>query len=130
VPTFFFVLISIFILIPLLLFVLIFLLAKVARKDEKRSFKLAADGTTFFLIVSVYCLLETIFQKNFLLLILLVIILGFLAFLSMFRKMKGYIDIRRTLVGYWRFLFLSFLALYVLFMVYGIFSGALHLLIN
>lgn len=127
-PAFFSMIISIFILFPILLFLLILLVGKYWYGDVKKSFRLAADITTFFLIVSVHFLLKTIFGKSFLIGIILLLLLNLAIFSWFGLKIKGSMEIKRLLKGYWRFTFLLFLALYILLMIYGIFSGALQFL--
>ncbi len=127
-PAFFSMLISIFILFPILLFVLILLVGKYWYENGKKSFRLAADITTFFLIVSVHFLIKTIFGRSFLIGIILLLLANLAIFRWLGLKLKGEMEIKRLLKGYWRFTFLLFLALYILLMMYGIFSGALQFL--
>ncbi|WAA13693.1 DUF3397 family protein [Fervidibacillus halotolerans] len=120
--------ITFFIFSPLFFFLLLLFILNLRLKDDNRSFKLAADGSVPFLLLSVYFLMEVIWEKSFFLLFLLLLILLFCLFAFIYWKKTNRFDMKLVFHKFWRMLFLLFGLLYVVFMVYGLLSYAFRYL--
>lgn len=117
--------ITLFLSIPILGFLLIFILFKVVSKNTRRSVHRALDYTTILFIISVYFLMKTIWGNSFFGFILLVMIMIAIGFVLVHWKVKGDIEFKRVLKGFWRFNFILFFLAYVSLTLYGLISRAI-----
>ncbi|PSI74798.1 DUF3397 domain-containing protein, partial [Listeria monocytogenes] len=89
-------------------------------KKSQRRIMLAADLSTIFLIIAVHFFMIVLFNRSFLLYILLFLfILGIVIVVTAAKK-EGEIQFRKILRGYWRLCFFIFALLYVALYLYGI----------
>lgn len=111
---------AIFITIPILAYILIFIISKQFTKNHRKAVNFALDGSTIFFILSVHFLVLTIWDKSFLWAIFLFMICCAMIFIIMNWKIKGEIIFNRIFKGFWRFSFLIFLFAYVGLTIYGL----------
>ncbi|TKC18563.1 DUF3397 domain-containing protein [Robertmurraya kyonggiensis] len=114
---------AIFVTIPILGYVLIFVISKQITKHHRRSVRYALDGSTVLFIISVHFLIMTIWEKSFLWLIILLILLIGVAIVFLHWKIKQEIDYNRVFRGFWRFNFLMFFSAYIILIIIGIVQG-------
>ncbi|MEH7492996.1 DUF3397 domain-containing protein [Neobacillus niacini] len=117
--------ITIFLTVPLLGFVIIYVLNKLITKNTRRSFHKALDYSTILFIVAVHFLLITIWGKSFFGLILLILLVIAMIFVVIHWKIKGEIIFTNVFKGFWRFNFLIFFLAYISLTVFGILRSAL-----
>ncbi|GHI01258.1 DUF3397 domain-containing protein [Neobacillus kokaensis] len=110
---------------PILGFLLIFVILKFISEDTRRSVHKALDYTTLLFIISVHFLIKTIWGYSFLGGILLVIIFIAMVFVIVHWKIKGEIDFKKVLKGFWRFNFIIFFLAYVGLTLYGLIYRAI-----
>lgn len=111
---------AIFVTIPILAYVLIFVISKQITKQHRRAVRYALDGSTLLFIISVHFLITTIWEKSFLWLILLLILIIGVAVAFLNWKVKQEIDYNRVFRGFWRFNFLMFFSAYIILIIIGI----------
>ncbi|MEH7177282.1 DUF3397 domain-containing protein [Neobacillus vireti] len=117
--------ITIFLTIPLLGFLIIYIIYKLITKNTKKSFHKALDYSTVLFIFAVHFLLITIWEKSFFWLIFLVLIIIAMVFVLINWKVKGEIEFTKVFKGFWRFNFLVFFLTYISLMIFGILRSAL-----
>lgn len=120
---------AVFITIPIIGYILIFMTVKQITKNHRKSVHLALDGSTILFIISVHYLVLTIWEKSYLWLILLLMILIAVIVVLIHWKVKQEIDFRRILRGFWRANFLVFFILYLILFVTGLVKGILDSLL-
>ncbi|WP_449619290.1 DUF3397 domain-containing protein [Robertmurraya sp. Marseille-Q9965] len=111
---------AIFVTIPILGYILIFVISKQITKHHRRSVRYALDGSTVLFIISVHFLIMTIWEKSFLWLIILLMLVIGVAVAFLHWKVKQEIDYNRVFRGFWRFNFLMFFSAYVILIIIGI----------
>jgi Ca2+/Na+ antiporter len=109
-----------FITVPLLGYILVFVISKQLTKHHRKSVLIALDVTTFFIILAVHYLLLVIWEKSFLWLIIIFIILTAIMFVILHWKTKKEINIPLVFKGIWRFNFLIFMSAYIFLLLYGL----------
>lgn len=117
---------AIFIMIPFLSGLLVFLLTKLISQNNRKAMNLSIDVTTVFFIFSVHFLLETIWGKSFFWIIILVLIVIAMAFAVLHWKVNQEIIIQKVLKSFWRFSFLLFSVAYLAFTLFGIIKSAIQ----
>lgn len=117
--------ITIFLTVPLLGFIMIYVLNKLLTKNTRKSFHKALDYSTLLFIVAVHFLLLTIWGKSFFGLILLILLVIAMIFVVIHWKIKGEIILAKVFKGFWRFNFLIFFLAYVSLTIFGILRSAL-----
>ncbi|MEW9050367.1 MAG: DUF3397 domain-containing protein [Neobacillus sp.] len=117
-------LLAIFLTIPVLGFILIFILARVITNNLRSSLHKAFDYSTLLFILAVHFLIITIWGKSFLWLIVLFMIIIAMAFAIIHWKVKGEIDFNKVFKGFWRFNFLFFFIAYFTLTVFGLLHRA------
>lgn len=117
--------ITIFLTVPLLGFIMIYVLNKLLTKNTRKSFHKALDYSTLLFIVAVHFLLLTIWGKSFFGLILLILLVIAMIFVVIHWKIKGEIILAKVFKGFWRFNFLIFFLAYVSLTIFGILQSAL-----
>ncbi|WP_019152894.1 DUF3397 domain-containing protein [Robertmurraya massiliosenegalensis] len=109
-----------FITIPVLGYIIIFVICKQATKQHRRAVQMALDGSTVLFMISVHYLILTIWNKSFLWLILILILLIGVLVVFLHWKVKQEIDYSKVFRGFWRFNFLVFFSAYTVLLVIGI----------
>lgn len=109
-----------FITIPILGYIIIFIISKQVTKKHRRAVQIALDGSTLLFIISVHYLVITIWEKSFLWLILVLILLIAVMVVFVHWKVKEEIDYHRVFRGFWRFNFLIFFSAYTILLIIGI----------
>jgi hypothetical protein len=117
--------ISIFITLPFLGFIIVFFVTKLVTKNTRRSVHRALDYTTIFFIISVHFLIVTIWGKSLIWLIILIMILIAMVFVFVHWKVKEEIILKKVMKGFWRFNFLLFLLAYLSLTLYGLIHRAI-----
>ncbi|BBW96804.1 DUF3397 domain-containing protein [Geobacillus icigianus] len=109
-----------FITAPLLLFLLVYVGARLFGRRKRSSFYAAVNAATVFFIAAVYFLLAVVFHRSYLVpLLLFLFVLHALIALGYWRK-QGDFRLRAVFRLFWRASFLIFASLYAGLMVYGI----------
>lgn len=113
-------LISAFILIPAILFIFTFAVAKYALKKRKKSIGIAADITTFLLFFSVSIVFNIVFDKEigFLIIIIAILIATLLTILEW--RSKKEIEVQSLLRKIWRLFFILLCVTYALLWLIGV----------
>lgn len=114
---------------PILGYLLVFIISKQIIKNHRRSVRLAIDVTTLLLIVSVHFLIQTIWNQSLFWVILIVLLLIAITFAILHWKVKEEINIKKVLLGFWRFSFLLFSLAYLFLVIYGLFIRIFGLII-
>jgi hypothetical protein len=118
-------LLSVFLAIPLLGFILVFGICKLMKKSTRNSMRLALDLTTVLFILAVHFLLIAICGKSYLWLIIVIMMLIAMAFTTIHWKIRREVVVSRVLKGIWRFNFLFFLLVYIALTFYGMIERAI-----
>lgn len=116
--------------VPLLGYVIVFIISKQLTKNHRRSVHLAIDVTTFLLIVSVHYLILTIWERSLLWLMIIFIILVAIVFVVFYWKTKDEMDIPKILRGFWRVNFLIFLLAYVVLIMFGVIQRVFYVILH
>jgi hypothetical protein len=117
--------ISIFITFPFLGLMIVFFVTKFMSKNTRRSVHRALDYSTILFVISVHFLIETIWGKSLIWLIILVMILIAMVFVFAHWKVKEEIILKKVVKGFWRFNFLLFLLAYLSLTLYGLIHRAI-----
>jgi hypothetical protein len=120
VPEFFSSIIATFVTIPLLGYIIVFMISKLVTKQHRRSVQMAIDVTTLLLVISVHYFIIAIWGRSFLWVILLIMILVAIVFVITHWKLKREIQFKKVFKGFWRFNFLLFSFAYIILLVYGL----------
>ncbi|MEH7222456.1 DUF3397 domain-containing protein [Bacillus sp. JJ1566] len=109
-----------FVTIPLLGFILVYLISRFIMKNNRKSFFLSVDVTTVFFLIAVHYLLLLIIGKSMLWLIILILIVTIL-FISYITWRKSHeIETVKVLRKSWRFVFLASTVVYFLLLLIGL----------
>lgn len=113
-------LVSIIVLVPAILFIISFVIAKYAFRKRKKSIGIAADITTFLLFFSVSHVFNVIFGKEigFVIIIFAIFIATIMTILEW--KMKKEIEIKPLLRKVWRLFFILLCFMYALLWIIGV----------
>jgi hypothetical protein len=111
-----------FVTIPLLGYIIVFVISKCLTKKHHKSVRIALDFTTCFLVLAVHYLIKAIWGISLLWVIFIVMILVAVLFVLMHWKTRQEIDFVKVLKGFWRFNFLLFSCAYLLLLIYGLIS--------
>ncbi|WP_313891381.1 DUF3397 family protein [Psychrobacillus sp.] len=112
-------LLSVFILYPVLLFILTFIGAKFFLK-RKKAFGLAADVTTLLLFFSVSNAFSIVFSKNIVLLLIMIALLIATLLTYLEWRNEKEIEVMPLLRRIWRFLFLLLCLFYIVIWIIGV----------
>lgn len=116
--------ISVFFTVPLLGFIIVFLLSKLITKNSRKSVHKALDYSTILFIISVHFLIVTIFGKSVFGLMILIMILFAMVFVVIHWKAKGEIIFTKVFKGFWRLNFIFFFLAYITLTVFGLIHRA------
>ncbi len=107
--------------IPVVPFFIVYYIGLGLKREKKKTFLLAMDVTTLFLLLSVSALFNNIFQSGFgFYLILLIVLISAGLIGGAQNRLKGKVDWKRLLRAVWRLSFLFMSIGYLLFMVVGL----------
>ncbi|WP_026581513.1 DUF3397 domain-containing protein [Bacillus sp. J33] len=106
--------------IPLLGYLAVFIISKQITKKHKRSVHIALDVSTLLFILSVHFLIIVIWDKSFLWIILLSLLVTAVIFIIIHWKAKQEINLRKMFKGFWRFNFLLYFTAYVVLVIVGL----------
>ncbi|MGM1046541.1 Protein of unknown function [Paenibacillus uliginis N3/975] len=107
--------------VPVIPFILVYLIVTLRKKDKRQAMKLAMDVTTVFLLISVSALFNNLFQTKFgfyLILLLLLITAGLIGGAQ--NRWKGRVDGKRLLRVVWRLAFVTMSISYIIFTFFGL----------
>ncbi|WP_453997129.1 DUF3397 domain-containing protein [Bacillus nitroreducens] len=119
-----------FVTIPLLGFILVYLICRLMIKNTRKSLFLTIDITTIFFLLAVHYLLLVIVGKSLLGLIILILILAALVIGFITWKNKHEIEIMRIIRKSWRFAFLASTTAYFLLLFIGIIQSIVRTTLN
>ncbi|MCQ6273991.1 DUF3397 domain-containing protein [Bacillus sp. V3B] len=119
-PGFFSSIIATFVTIPLLGYIIVFVISKLVTKKHRISVQIAIDVTTLLLVISVHYFIMTIWDRSLLWVILLIMIIIAIVFVLVHWKLKHEIQFKKIFKGFWRFNFLLFSFVYIILLVYGL----------
>lgn len=117
---FFSSIIATFVTIPLLGYIIVFIISKLITKKHRKSIGIALDVTTLLLIICVHYLIMAIWEISLLWLLFIILILTAAAFVVAHWKIKHEIHLTKVFKGCWRFNFLLFSFAYVVLLIYGL----------
>lgn len=118
--SFFSSIIAAFVTIPLLGYLIVFILCKQITKKHKKSVRIALDVSTLLFIISVHYLILAIWEQSFLWVIFLFLLVLAIIFVLLHWKVKHEINIPLVFKGFWRFNFLLFFTAYIVLTVIGL----------
>lgn len=121
VTGFFSSIIATFVTIPLLGYIIVFVICKLVTKQHRKSVRMAIDVTTLLLILAVHYFIIAIWDISLLWVILLIMLFVAVIFVIVHWKIKHDIQFSIIFRGYWRFNFLLFSFFYIILIVYGLF---------
>lgn len=117
--------ISLFLTVPVLGFILIYFVVRAVTKNSKKSVHRALDYSTILFILAVHFLIASIWGKSFFWLIILIMILTAMLFTVVHWKFKGEIVLNKVIKGFWRFNFLLFFIAYFALLIFGLIERAI-----
>ncbi|MBS4198853.1 DUF3397 domain-containing protein [Bacillus sp. FJAT-49732] len=120
---------AIFIILPVLLYALVYYIMKQWTKNHRKAKGAAINLTTFVLILSVHYLILTIWSKSLLWVIILFILFTAIVFTFIYWKVKEEVNYAKVFKGFWRLNFLLFSAIYISLLIYGAASRAVEAII-
>ncbi|MDQ0244201.1 Ca2+/Na+ antiporter [Bacillus fengqiuensis] len=109
-----------FVTIPVLSFLISYMILRKVTKNKRKSFHISTDIMTLFLILSVNYLTLVIWEKSFLWLIALLLLV--IAMITVFLQWKVQQDVqlKKVVKGFWRISFLLFFVGHIGLTVYGL----------
>lgn len=109
-----------FITLPLLGYIIIFVITKQASKQHRRAVKMAIDGSALLFVISVHYLIVVIWGKSLIWLILALLILIGAAVTVAHWKFRGEISFPKVFRAFWRLTFLVFSFAYLSLLLVGL----------
>lgn len=122
-------LIAIFIIIPALVYMVVYAIARSSFGNNRKAAKLSIDVTTFFLILAVHFAVQAMLGKSYIWLILVILALTASIVLIVQYKAKDEVDLLRFMKGFWRMTFLLFGTAYFLLCLAGIVGRVIRVFI-
>ena len=122
------IIISTFLLLPYLVFLLMFYTVYKLTKKPKRAFGVAADITTFFLLLAVPIAIEALFEVKTMIYFFCFAILISVIITIQDWKTKKEIELVPLLRKIWRFLFLLLSVCYIIVFCIGLILKIIHYL--
>ncbi|KON89198.1 hypothetical protein AF332_21915 [Sporosarcina globispora] len=118
--TVFSALIATLVTIPLLGYLAVFIICKQITKKHKWSVHIALDVSTFLFILAVHYLIIVIWDKSYLWMIGLSLLITAVTFSIIHWKIKQEVNMRVLFKGFWRFNFLIYFTAYIVLMIIGL----------
>jgi hypothetical protein len=112
--------IATFVTIPLLGYIIVFVISKLLTKNHRKSVKIAIDITTLLFVISDYYFIKAIWGISLFWLILLTMMLIAIVIVFAHWKINHEIHFIKVFKGFWRFNFLFFGFIYILLLIYGL----------
>lgn len=112
--------IATFVTIPLLGYLLVFIISKQVTRQHRRSVHIALDVSTLLFVISVHYLILAIWEQSYLWVIILAMLFIAIIFVFIHWRVKQEINLPLVFRGYWRFNFLLFFTVYVVLIVIGL----------
>ncbi|WP_249869877.1 DUF3397 family protein [Oceanobacillus saliphilus] len=112
--------ISIFITIPFIATILVYLASVKIHNKKLKAVHTAVNWTTAFYVIAVSMLLYLIFERSFISWMIIIFILSISAIIIYQWKTRTEVELGKALKIIWRFSFLLFLLLYVVLVLIGI----------
>jgi hypothetical protein len=112
--------IATFVTIPLLGYIIVFVISKLLTKNHRKSVKIAIDITTLLFVISDYYFIKAIWGISLFWLILLIMVIIAIVFVFAHWKINHEIHFIKVFKGFWRFNFLFFGFIYILLLIYGL----------
>jgi hypothetical protein len=109
-----------FVTIPVLSFLISYMILRKVTKNKRKSLHISTDITTLFLILSVNYLLLTIWKESFLWLIALILLVIAMITVFMQWKVKQDVQLKKVIKGFWRLSFFLFFVGHIGLTVYGL----------
>lgn len=106
--------------IPLLGYIIVFVISKLLTKNHRKSVKIAIDVTTLLFVISDYYFIKAIWGVSLFWLILLIMMIIAITFVLAHWKINHEIQFIKVFKGFWRFNFLFFGFIYILLLIYGL----------
>lgn len=106
--------------IPLLGYIVVFLISKYFMKNQRKAFHMAVDWSTAFLIFAVHHLIIVIWEQSYFWLLAIIMLIVASTFVLIHWKIKHEIMFLPILKGFWRINFLLFFAAYLFLIVFGL----------
>lgn len=107
--------------IPIVPFLIIYFIGSGLKKEKRKTFLLAMDVTTIFLLLSVSAIFNIIFSSGFgFYLILLIVLISAGLIGGAQNRLKGKVDGKRLFRAVWRLTFFFMSVSYILFMFVGL----------
>ena len=122
-------LIAAFIIVPALVYIISYTIAKSALGNNRKAAKLSVDVTTFFLILAVHFAVQAMLGESYIWLILIILALTASIVLIVQYKAKEEVDFRRFIKGFWRMTFLLFGAAYFILCLAGMAGRVIRIFI-
>jgi hypothetical protein len=111
--------------LPILSYIVAFIVAKQWTNNHRRSVQIAMDVSTVFFISSVHFLIIEIWDKHLLWLIMLIVLVLGCCVVLVHYKVKQEIIFGKVLKGVWRLNFACFSFVYCLLFFYGVIARIL-----
>ncbi|MED4015439.1 DUF3397 domain-containing protein [Sutcliffiella cohnii] len=112
--------IATFVTIPIFTWFLLYFITRYITKNNKRSFQMATDYSTFFFILAVHYLIVIIWDRSLLWLILIVLITIATVIVLVHYRINQEIKFGKVWKGFWRTNFLLFFFLYFSLAFFGL----------
>ncbi|PLT34308.1 DUF3397 domain-containing protein [Bacillus sp. V5-8f] len=119
-----------FVTLPVIAYIILFILIKQMTRNHRRAVHLAMDISSILFIFAVHYLILAIWERSlFWLLLLIMIGLAFVVVIVHY-KLKEEIDIQKVFRGIWRINFAFFLCAYFLLILFGVVYRISNVLIS
>ncbi|WP_099222367.1 DUF3397 domain-containing protein [Listeria costaricensis] len=115
------------IILPIIVFIAAQWLIKKRTHKKQKSIKLAADISTFFFILADHVFMLLVFEKSYLLYILLGLFIVGIVLVSVQATREGELHFDKVLRGFWRICFMVFALLYLVLFIIGVIQSLLFL---
>ncbi len=117
------------IIVPALVYIVVYPIARSAFKNNRKAAKLSVDVTTFFLILAVHFAVQAMVGESYIWLILIILALTASVVLIVQYKAKDEVDLVRFMKGFWRMTFLLFGTAYFLLCLAGMAGRVIKLFV-
>ncbi|MBU8877713.1 DUF3397 domain-containing protein [Bacillus sp. FJAT-29790] len=118
--SFFSAIVATFVTIPILAYLLVFIISKQVTRQHRRSVHIALDVSTLLFVISVHYLIVTIWAQSYLWVIFLSMLIIAVIFVIIHWRVKQEINFTLIFKGFWRLNFFIFFTAYVVLMVIGL----------